>query len=64
MAELQFRPVVENDLVIAAKPRLEFTNAVEVDDGRAPDALKFTRVKSGLQAADGFAEEMPFPARM
>src|SRR5262245_9217467 len=61
MAELQLRSVVEDDLVIAAEPGLELTNAIQVDDGRTSDALKFTRVEFGFQAADGFAEEMPFP---
>lgn len=33
MAQLQFRAVAQDDLVIAARPGVQLTNEVEVDDG-------------------------------
>ena len=51
-AHPQLLAILQQDHVVAVKPGLDFTDAVNVDDGRAVDAREVARIKLPVQGRE------------
>lgn len=60
-AQGKLRSVVEFDGVLTIEERLQFLNAIDIDDDRAMDAGELFGVKPLLHLADSSAYQMFFP---
>src|SRR2546423_5712807 len=61
-AHRQHAAVVQGDAVVAAGPRLELADAIEVDDGRSMDAREPPRIEPRLQRGERLAHRAGFLA--
>src|SRR4029077_17969989 len=52
-------PVLQNDYVFSPEKRLQFLDAVDVQDGRAMDPDKTVRIEMGFQLLHGLPQQVP-----
>src|SRR5882724_59956 len=54
----EFGAIVENDVILTMKPRLQFLDAIDTDYGGAMNAQELFWIQLGLEAGDGFSQQM------
>ena len=49
---------MEDDVVLAVRPRVQLADAAQVDDGRAVDADELLRVELRFEVREGLAQQV------